>query len=373
MLAADMNGDRAVDIVVGTQDGRILLLQNQGTGVSWDPVTIDPGPWQMGLLRVGDLDNNGLNDLVTVEAWIIKIYFNHRTEFQVTTFDIPGFCALTPTVGDVDGDGDLDILVSNEGCLRNDYDVHGGMPVVAVLENTRNEAMVVRLERLDAPVFGPRLVDIDTDGAKDLFVNGGVFFNRGDGTFGALVPHQCGVFAQNMDIEGDGDQDFVGGQIACVNRGNRTFVRRTLLSFNIVLPADLDGDGLDDIASYVGGKTDLLIRLNRTEPPNNEDVDGDGVLDVCGVRFTRGDCTSDGVVNISDAICVVNHVLGRGDLGECEKSADVDDNGVVAVTDAVLLLGLLFVAGPRPDGNAFDCGHDPTVDGLTCTGAHECL
>ena len=373
ILATDMNGDGAMDIVVGTEDGRIILLQNQGAGISWDPVTIDQGPWQMGSLSVGDLDNNGLNDLVAVEAWIVKIYVNHGTAFTVTAFDIPGFCAITPTVGDVDSDGDLDILVSNEGCIRNDNDVFGGMPLVALLENTRNEAIVVRFKRLDAPVFGPKLVDVDADGANDLAVNGGVFFNSENGTFGPLVSHQCGVFAQNMDMDGDGDRDFVGGQIACVNRGNRTFVRRTLLSFNIVLPADLDGDGLDDIASYVGGKTDLLIRLNRTQPPNNEDVDKDGVLDVCGVRFTRSDCTNDGAVNISDAICVVNHVLGGDDRGQCEKSADVDDNGAVAVTDAVLLLVLLFVAGPRPDGNAFDCGHDPTVDGLTCTGAHECM
>src|SRR4029434_9780507 len=100
--------------------------------------------------------------------------------------------------------------------------------------------------------------------------------------------------------------------------------------------------------------------------------DGDAKLDACVVEFRRGDCTNDGRVNISDAICVFNHVRDTATRVECEKSADVDDSGQITATDGILLLRLLFVTGPEPD-RGFHCGSDLTGDNLKCAGTHECV
>ena len=47
--------------------------------------------------------------------------------------------------------------------------------------------------------------------------------------------------------------------------------------------------------------------------------------------------------------------------------ADTDDNGILDITDPILLLGTLFLGyGPLPAPFP-DCGHDGTLDGLDCT------
>jgi hypothetical protein len=62
--------------------------------------------------------------------------------------------------------------------------------------------------------------------------------------------------------------------------------------------------------------------------------------------FQRGDSNVDGVVDISDAITILGHLF-LGDPVElaCQKSADTDDEGTLELTDAVYLLRYLFSDG----------------------------
>jgi hypothetical protein len=81
--------------------------------------------------------------------------------------------------------------------------------------------------------------------------------------------------------------------------------------------------------------------------------------------FRRADLDEDGTHSVTDAILVLAVLFGGADL-PCAKAADADDSGAVDVTDAVSILQYLFQRGPPPPTPFEDCGRDPTPDALRC-------
>jgi hypothetical protein len=79
-------------------------------------------------------------------------------------------------------------------------------------------------------------------------------------------------------------------------------------------------------------------------------------------RFHRGDPDASGATDITDAI----HILGYLFLGEtapgCKESADADNDGAIDITDGIYLLRWLFAGGPEPPAPGpagRPCGRDP--------------
>jgi hypothetical protein len=88
-----------------------------------------------------------------------------------------------------------------------------------------------------------------------------------------------------------------------------------------------------------------------------------------GGNVRRGDSDSNGAVNITDAVRILNVLfLGIGAI-TCDDAADSDDNGAVNITDAVRILNVLFLGiGVIPPPTE-SCGPDPTDDALGCADA----
>jgi hypothetical protein len=79
--------------------------------------------------------------------------------------------------------------------------------------------------------------------------------------------------------------------------------------------------------------------------------------------FKRGDVDGNGSLEITDAI----NLLGFLFLGEagptCSDAADTDDNGSLEITDAISSLGFQFLGEAAPPApGPFTCGPDPTPD-----------
>ncbi len=64
--------------------------------------------------------------------------------------------------------------------------------------------------------------------------------------------------------------------------------------------------------------------------------------------FTAGDATSNGTVNLSDAIYVLNYLYRDGPLPTPLAAGDADVDGVVDLGDAVYILNYLFKGGDPP-------------------------
>ncbi|HNR99456.1 MAG TPA: lamin tail domain-containing protein [Planctomycetota bacterium] len=81
--------------------------------------------------------------------------------------------------------------------------------------------------------------------------------------------------------------------------------------------------------------------------------------------FVRGDVNEDGVVNVSDAARILRYLFHHHGV-PCEDAADVDDDGAISVEDAVRLLAYLFAGGAPPPPPFPARGEDPTPDNLGC-------
>ena len=62
-------------------------------------------------------------------------------------------------------------------------------------------------------------------------------------------------------------------------------------------------------------------------------------------RFARGNCNADGVVNLSDAVFLLNFLFLGNLEPRCQRACDVDRNNALNLTDAIFLLDYLFRGG----------------------------
>ena len=120
---ADIDGDGLVDLIIGTASGRMLLYRNTGTKTSprFTPVTTSFQDIKFGRRAAPtlvDMDGDGKPDLlVGNEAGELQLWRNVGRapgEFRMeldTTFTLKSYANAAPAVGDLHGNGKLDILV----------------------------------------------------------------------------------------------------------------------------------------------------------------------------------------------------------------------------------------------------------------------
>lgn len=58
--------------------------------------------------------------------------------------------------------------------------------------------------------------------------------------------------------------------------------------------------------------------------------------------FLFGDVNGDGFVNISDAVCLVNYILGQNPNPFVYEAADVNSDTEINISDVVALVGLIL-------------------------------
>jgi hypothetical protein len=88
-----------------------------------------------------------------------------------------------------------------------------------------------------------------------------------------------------------------------------------------------------------------------------------------GQALRRGDVNSDARVDISDAIRAFMYLFLGAAEPSCLDTADTNDSGQVDISDGIVILNDFFLPGQLTAISApgpFDCGPDPTADGLRC-------
>jgi len=125
------------------------------------------------------------------------------------------------------------------------------------------------------------------------------------------------------------------------------------------------------------GKTDCEDEDCRGRPPcmpehcgNAVDDDGDELADCadpncandycyCGSGssvFLRGDADDSGEVNMTDAIVILGHLFLGEKAPECLHAADADNNNLLEITDPIRILKFLFLGEAAPESPFPSCG-----------------
>jgi hypothetical protein len=214
----DIDGDGKPDLATTTTPGlslrcetNVKIFKNDGNGGFVSPAAYGAGTGAFSL-ALGDLNGDGALDLVTANKrdGTASVLLNDGRGTLAAAVDYPaGVAPSAIAVGDLNGDGKADLAVANN--LSND---------VSVLLNDGHGAFL-SAGRYPAGAFPTSVAvgDIDGDGASDLAITSdlatgvGVLLNGGGGTFTApvryglvsLYPKVVGV----RDLNADGKADVV--------------------------------------------------------------------------------------------------------------------------------------------------------------------
>jgi hypothetical protein len=243
VAVADFDGDGHDDVYFLNQLGPNALFRNNGDGTFTD-VTKSAGVGLDGLISVGaafaDCDGDGDLDLYVTTTRGGNVYFENMGggKFRDATKEA-GLTLVTesmsPTFFDVDGDGDLDLLVTNTAhWTRDDFDeqlrYYRGKVTLADLIASEKESNNLYLNDgrghftdatkesgLSGKGWGgdTAVFDYDGDGALDVFIcnmfgSSTLYRNDGKGRFTDVTRAVLGrtswgaVGARAFDYDGDG-------------------------------------------------------------------------------------------------------------------------------------------------------------------------
>ncbi|MGB0386777.1 MAG: FG-GAP-like repeat-containing protein [Ardenticatenaceae bacterium] len=215
-------------------------------------------------VSLGDVDGDGDVDAFVTSYYANALWLNEGSgQFSDSDQSLGGSRSAGVALGDVDGDGDLDAFVANG--------INGGQ-ANKVWRNDGNGAFTDSGQNLGtSQSLGVALGDVDGDGDLDAFVANGhatnqankVWLNDGMGNFsdsGQSLGNSKSRGVALGDVDGDGDLDtFVAnGRTSAqankvwLNDGSGTFSESQSLGSSIsgdVALGDVDGDG--DLDAFI--------------------------------------------------------------------------------------------------------------------------
>lgn len=402
---ADVNGDGALDVVATSVPGywdysTVRLYLNDGRG----GFAREPGLPFRGVggggksIALADVDGDGYEDVLLSGGFdyppgyfaypkgIAQLYLNDAKGgyTHIERFPVIGGLQSSASFGDVNADGDVDLVFTAEDSPFK----------LALYSNDGRGVFKLTPTTLPgAAGASHKFVDIDGDGDLDVAISGverpyetkdvGLFLNDGKGVFAQASQRPFKIADHGAldiaDVDGDGDLDVLilgdnrdlrGVPQLYLNLGNGDFVRDAFVPFDdygarMARFADVDGDGDADVLFNGPRESSMRLFLNDGRggfrqntllalPPLLEsatgfaDLDGDGDLDLilagideAGTRITRL-YANDGIGGFDESLHQPFVGVDKGSIGftdyDCDGDLDVIITGRSSACETVARL-----------------------------------
>jgi uncharacterized repeat protein (TIGR01451 family) len=351
MAAGDFNGDGKPDLAVANQGdwttanpGSVSILLGKGDG-TFQPAVDYPAGQTPNSIAVGDFNGDGKLDLAVANQGLVTIGIDGSVSillgkgdgtFQAAVDYSAGEEPNSIAVGDLNGDGKLDLAVANMFDSRTATWINGSVSILLGIGDGTFQPPV-DYQPCPSP-YSVGLGDLNLDGNLDVIALGGstgsplgVLLGNGDGTFQSPLPFSAGGSVPFVlgDFNRDGNLDLAYSMSGYVDvflgNGDGTFQPgATVLAFgggfrsvhysSLGVAADFNGDGKLDLTGWhracdiflhcsASGPGSMFMLMGRGDgtflkadgpfpssliPKISADFNGDNLPDVAAVGESSG-------------------------------------------------------------------------------------
>ncbi len=371
LLAADFTGDGNQDVIIGTwMTKSLILLEGDGNFgfIEYDEIPVGVLGWGL-MQRLGshDMDLDGTPDVIApFSGGIIATRFNGGTaEFLDETLFSSYQGPLEVRFSDFDEDGLLDLWMDHSD--------------LQVFTN-----FLASASRVGYFHFEPQRVSSGLEATIPLMI----VANR------AIEGFEVGIeidrsLLQPIALEPSAEVMAVTGPSGpaqwFVDLGSAPGDRVLLLAdLGLGSGMGLDAGTLNEAAdlilqvatvsgltettvfpSGVFGSTDAAIHLSGGVSSSGS-LSGATITIEVPQSFIRADANDNGLVNIADAVVILRRMFGIDSPGSCQAAEDVNGNGIVDVADAISLVTFLFAGANAPAAPFPSCDIAPDPLILPC-------